>query len=198
MKPPGLEKSELTDGRIEPQATTNLSTSATSIPGNPGITLDATPTVETVQPRAQAVEAAKQPSFGKRQQLIPNGLNDAIAHFKQACKLQHPFSSMATLKADHQESLRALDRNPSTLVRYRLEQLTKVRKLKSELIAEQRRANASAAWTARKLSIRPNTCLTERLQSLLHIEDTDVPQLCLDGMRIREGTNLPIFRTLRS
>ena len=130
------------------------------------------------------MEAAKQPSFGKRQQLIPNGLNDAAAHFKQACKLQHPFSSMATLKADHQESLRALEENPSTLVRYRLEQLARVRKLKSELTAEQRRANASAAWTARKLSIRPNTCLMERLQSLLHIEDTDVPQLCLDGMRI--------------
>ena len=184
VKPPGPEQSELPDGRLEPQATTSLSTSATSALGDPGITLVTTPTAETVQPRAQAVEAAKQPSFGKRQQLIPNGLNDAAAHFKQACKLQHPFSSMATLKADHQESLCALEENPSTLVRYRLEQLARVRKLKSELTAEQRRANASAAWTARKLSIRPNTCLMERLQSLLHIEDTDVPQLCLDGMRI--------------
>ena len=80
--------------------------------------------------------------------------------------------------------LKALEGNPSTLVRYRLEQLAKVRKLKVELAAEQRRANAKAAWTAQRLSTRPNTCLMERLQTLLHIEDTEVPQLCLTGMRI--------------
>ena len=184
VTPPGPEKSELLDEHMEPQTSSSASASVTPVPRVPETALGETPTAESAPPRAQAVEAAKQPSFGKRQQLIPNGLNDAAAHLQQACKLQHPFSSMATLKTDHQESLKALAGNPSTLVRYRLEQLAKVRKLKVELAAEQRRANAKAAWTAQRLSTKPNTCLMEKLQTLLHIEDTEVPQLCLTGMRI--------------
>ena len=195
VRPPGPEESELSTVQMgEAQPVPQTLCAPDEIPtGAPEGVLVGKAGVESTRSRAQAVEAAKQPSFGKRQQLIPNGLNDARLHLCQARRLKHPFSTMETLKKDHLECLDALREEPAALTRFRLEQLARVRKIKAELEAEQASANASAAWTAKKLSVRPNTCLMSRLQTLLHIEDIEVPTLCLEGMRITGRAHLSPF-----
>ena len=51
-------------------------------------------------------------------------------------------------KADHQECLHALSKDPAILICFRLAQLARVEKLGAELAADQARASAVAAWAA--------------------------------------------------
>eukprot|EP00435_Cladocopium_sp_Y103_P056202 s371_g18.t2 len=55
--------------------------------------------------RRTAVQAARQPGYGKRVQLIPDGLNDPLQHMERALKLDHPFNAEAVLKTDHHNAL---------------------------------------------------------------------------------------------
>ena len=133
--------------------------------------------------RSAAVQAAKQPSYGKRQQLILDGLLDPSRHIEEAKKLQHPFDALTVLKTDHQTALDSL-RDPQTLIAKRFESLDMLRAWVNELKPQQTVENRSASWTAKKLGCKPNTLVMRRLQTLLQIEDAEVPDLCLSGLRI--------------
>ena len=62
--------------------------------------------VENLPFRLAAVESGRQPSYGKRTQLIPDGLNDPHLHFREALGLKHPFGGDSSLKSDHLEAIR--------------------------------------------------------------------------------------------
>ena len=146
--------------------------------------------------RLAAVQAGKQPSYGKRAQLIPDGLGSPIDHLSLAKKAEHPFDSLSVLKEDHRRALQALAADPQRVVADRFTSLDKLRQWSSELSRAQRNENAQASWTAQKLGLKPKTVLMKRLQRILHIEDTDVPQACLDGLRITgEASVSPFFES---
>ena len=52
------------------------------------------------------LEAGRQPGYGKRQQLIPDGLNSEEEHLSCGMQLEHPFRSLLALKEDHAEAVR--------------------------------------------------------------------------------------------
>ena len=134
--------------------------------------------------RLSAVEAGRQPSYGKRAQLIPDGLNDPGQHIARAKTLGHPFHSSKSLKEDHRSAIEHSRSHHSSLTKKRLAELSRLKSLDRELCAEQKRDNERASWTARKLGLRPKTALMRHLQGVLGIEDTDVPEACLIGLPI--------------
>lgn len=69
------------------------------------------------------MESGRQPGYGKRTQLIPDGLNDPKAHLDQAMKLVHPFESITSLKEDHKIALSKAKRIEEECNRSRLETL---------------------------------------------------------------------------
>lgn len=83
------------------------------------------------------------------------------------------------------------------LILKRMESLKMIRAWKQELESAQAKANKDASWTAKKLGTKINILLMDRVQTLLGIEDKQVPQLCLQGMRItgRAHTS-PFFEDL--
>ena len=139
---------------------------------------------ETNPYRVAAVQAAKQPSYGKRVPLIEDGLDDPEEHLKRAKSLEHPFDSLSVLKDDHSRVVSLIRENPTELVARRFEALDKLRHWASELETAQARANCKASWTAKKLGLKPKTELMRRLQDLLEIEDREVPDACLQGLKI--------------
>lgn len=75
--------------------------------------------VEKKSNRRDAVSSGTQPSYGKREQLIPDGVNDSIEHLRQAKLLEHPFDALSSLKPDHRESLHKICCNPEALLQHR-------------------------------------------------------------------------------
>ena len=69
----------------------------------------ATPSVcltpETATNRLAMLEAGRQPSYGKREQLIPDGLESEREHLERALQLSHPFETQQVPKRDHAEVL---------------------------------------------------------------------------------------------
>ncbi len=57
-----------------------------------GIPLQPARRVESAPNRLTSVQAGRQPGYGKRTQLIPDGLQDSKLHLEEALKLEHPFS----------------------------------------------------------------------------------------------------------
>ena len=57
--------------------------------------------------RLVAIQAAKQPGYGKRIQLIPDGMKNPCLHLEKALELDHPFDHDTVLKPDHVVSLSA-------------------------------------------------------------------------------------------
>lgn len=51
--------------------------------------------------RVTSVQAGRQPGYGKRTQLIADGLKDPKLHLEEAIKLERPFSQEWALKPDH-------------------------------------------------------------------------------------------------
>ena len=144
--------------------------------------------------RKAAVEAGKQPSYGKRLQLIPDGLSSPLDHLEAAKQLQHPFDSLATHKADHAKAVALFSSSPQELVARRFEALERLRTWERELRSQQVRENKRASWTAQKLGLKPNTVLMTRLQDLLDIEDKQVPQAFLKGLGITgKAAESPFF-----
>eukprot|EP00435_Cladocopium_sp_Y103_P060943 s2085_g22.t1 len=133
--------------------------------------------------RIAAVEAGKQPSYGKRTQLIPDGLQSPHAHLAQAKMLEHPFDSVSALKPDHAAAIEALSDQREVIAR-RFEALDRLKAWRKELSRKQHYANRRASWTAVKLGLKPQTELMRRVQTFLNIEDTGVPDACLQGLRI--------------
>lgn len=110
--------------------------------------------VESLPFRLAAVESGRQPSYGKRTQLIPDGLNDPQLHFREALRLKHPFGGDSSLKTDHLEAIRWQGHSVTDNNLRRLKALAEIRVL--------------AAGN----------------EQLGLIEDTSVPSLCLQGMPI--------------
>lgn len=133
--------------------------------------------------RQAAVQAGSQPSYGKRTQLIADGLNDPRGHLMKAKSLQHPFDSISALKSDHAKALAKLAGDQQQLINQRFSHLDMIRKWKQELAGSPMKLNRTAAWAAKKLSTKTSTLVMEGLQDLLKIEDVDIPNICLQGLK---------------
>ena len=136
--------------------------------------------------RQTAIQSGKQPSYGKRVQLIPDGLNDPELHLNRALELVHPFDSFDSLKRDHQEALDYMTSLRMSLPKHRLKTLGEIKQLSecSDVCDKQSIHEKFASVSALKLGRKPWTALMEVLQDRYGIEDTSVPSLCLTGMPI--------------
>ena len=134
--------------------------------------------------RKDAISSGKQPSYGKRTQMIADGLNDPIKHLEHAKRLAHPFASMETLKDDHVRAAEYLAGMSADVTRCRLRSLTRLKEKVSALRTAQEQANLSASWTAKKLGLKIQTEAMKHLQAELHIEDKEVPDACRTGLGI--------------
>ena len=142
--------------------------------------------VEENRPRAVVVESGKQPSYGKRIQLIPDGLNNPEEHLRVAMRLQHPFNLEGSLKEDHRIALESASEIPSEADRERLETLATWKKLGESRDVKDLQSlhETMACESAKKLGRRPRTALMTLIQDKYNIEDKSVPKLCLTGMPI--------------
>lgn len=154
------------------------------------------PVVENLANRLAAIEAARQPGYGKNIPLIEKGLNDPETHLSRAVKLKHPFNSREVLKEDHSKALKAFGKPPLENNARRLRTLAELRVLaKSKDIANRNEVlRQKAGSNATQLGLKPNVALMEALTKRYAIEDTAIPDLCLKGMPI-VGTALtsPLF-----
>ena len=141
---------------------------------------------ESLPNRLAAVKAGKQPSFGKRTQLIPDGLQNQMLHLERAVCLTHPFEGLEALKHDHQEAIEFGRRSPIECNKTRLRSLAQLRLLSKDHLIQKRQEEleSSASKNAKQLKLRPRVALMEHLSRLLRIEDTGVPILCIRGMTI--------------
>lgn len=143
-------------------------------------------TVETVFNRVTAVESGRQPGYGKREQLIKDGLNDPWEHINLARTLDHPFNTTAALKPVHVQVIQELSQTDEVDTRRRLAVLQKWRCIAaSETVASSQMADDKAAGRgAIKLGRKPRTAFMKLVGALYDIEDRSVPDLCLTGMPI--------------
>ena len=139
---------------------------------------------ESTPNRLHALEAGRQPSYGKRTQLIPDGLGSPESHFAKAKSLQHPFDTEFALKEDHKLSLGFVAGDAEEVVSYRLRQLAELKSLVKSSRTSQLLENRKASWTAEKLGLKVQTSAMRTLQKSHEIEDTAVPDLCLKGASI--------------
>lgn len=141
--------------------------------------------VEKGKYRLEAVQAGKQPSYGGRTQLIPDGLQDPLKHLELAKTLSHPFYGASALKRDHEKSMEViLSTDPSEIVARRVKRIEDLKAIVAECEPAQIRENGRAAWTSKKLGLKAKTAAMRRLQDSLDIEDKHVPEACLEGLRI--------------
>ena len=142
--------------------------------------------VESLPFRLAAVESGRQPSYGKRTQLIPDGLNNAKEHMREALKLKHPFGGSSSLKEDHLKALEWQQQSVLENNTRRLRMLAEIRVLSKghDMTKRQKEMDASACMNSSKLLVNPKTALMEKLGGIFGIEDDAVPSLCLQGMPI--------------
>ena len=69
------------------------------------------------------MQAARQPGYGKRVQLIPDGMHDPMAHMEAALKLQHPFNKENVLKPDHCTALERMSAIEAKAIKERMKTL---------------------------------------------------------------------------
>ena len=136
--------------------------------------------------RVVGLESGRQPGYGKRCQLIPDGLNDPLAHFDIAKCLEHPFNSEAGLKDWHADVLESLSAAPELDTAFRLKTLQVWEDMSKSRSVKQRQEEHDrlACDNAKKLGLKPRTALMEVLQERYHIEDVAVPLLCRTGLPI--------------
>eukprot|EP00435_Cladocopium_sp_Y103_P037180 s3539_g9.t2 len=136
--------------------------------------------------RRAAIGSARQPGYGKRVQLIPDGLQDPIRHIHEALKLEHPFNDEHALKPEHQQALEQMAKFETQALQDRMKVLGEWRALaaSSEIETLQNTHESLACSCAVKLGRKPRTALMETLGSRYGIEDPAVPKLCLTGMPI--------------
>ena len=186
---PGKRRESVNGLKKELQDLSQLILAPTNIPGaeelhSPVPWLQ--PRTENDRGRAIAVEAGKQPGYGKRVQLIPDGLNDPVNHLNRAVTLSHPFGECGTLKEDHRMALEMMPEMPTEANSMRLSVLGSWKALANsrEVGLEQEQHELLACKSAELLGRKPRTALMELLQTKYRIEDTSVPKLCLTGMPI--------------
>ena len=141
---------------------------------------------EELPSRLAAVKSGKQPSFGKRSQLIPDGIKDPLEHLSKAVGLEHPFDGLEALKDDHQRALDFARRPPLESNKERLRKLAQLRVLArdDDILKRQEQMESVASMNAAQLKLRPRVALLEALGRILDIEDQGVPLLCVKGMTI--------------
>ena len=113
-----------------------------------------------------SIESGRQPSFGKRQQLIPDGLSDPVAHLKKALSLEHPFDSMESLKKHHLDAFTWIGKTGEDVTRLRYKKLGAIRKLSksAQILNRQKQLDQESSWTAKKLGNHFRVALMEALQ----------------------------------
>ena len=136
---------------------------------------------EFTQYRLSSIEAGRQPGYGKRTQLISDGLNSCTSHLREALRLSHPFRGTLALKGDHRAALEEASLKAGRLQHHRLGVLASWRKLAEHdtIVARQKALEKEAATTARRLGPLPKAALMEFLADRFGIEDKAVPRLCL-------------------
>ena len=149
--------------------------------------------VESNAYRLAAVEAGRQPSYGKRNPLTPDGLLSPERHMEVAKKLHHPFSGSTSLKQDHLRILDFLEKPSNEIIAWRTARLKRLRLLVRLFEGKQRLANQTASWTAEKLGLKVKTELMKAMQKELSIEDTEVPDICLKGLGILGKASTSVF-----
>ena len=142
------------------------------------------PLAELETNRLHALEAGKQPSYGKRIQLIPDGINCPEEHFSRAKKLQHPFDSEFAIKADHSTAIDFIQGDAEQVISFRLRMLAELREVVRSCSLSQREENRNAPWTAKKLGLKVQSAAMRVLQKRHDIEDREVPDVCLKGVSI--------------
>ena len=147
--------------------------------------LDAQPRVETGPLRAAAVESGRQPSFGKRRQLIPDGLQNPREHLKRALELSHPFDSISSVKEDH---LRNVDweKTQEDPNRERLSLLGRLESLARDpkVLERDPKLKEGSSFTFKKIGQKLNLGLMERVQEWVEMEDKAIPLVCRQGLNI--------------
>lgn len=149
--------------------------------------------------RRQTLEGQRRPSYGKRIQLIPDGLNSTSRRVAEAMKLEHPFNSGASLKEDHRMVLNTMHTDPKMNNLRRLKTLGEWRATaRSKPVLDlQQEHEKLACENARRLGRKPRTAMMAHLGNLLHIEDHAVPTLGLTGMPIvGDALQPPFFQQL--
>ena len=149
---------------------------------HPGESLE----VESGFYRNSAVSSGRQPSYGKRHQLIPNEVCDPMVHLEKAMRLKHPFSSESAMKEDHLKSLKSMKKFPAEQLKERLNVLASWRVLATsqEVRSRQTHHETLASDNAKRIGRKPRTALMEVLAVRYSIEDRVVPRLLLEGMPI--------------
>ena len=142
--------------------------------------------VEITPNRLTSVQAGRQPGYGKRTQLIPDGLQDPKLHLEEALKLEHPFSQEWALKPDHTLAILAMSKLPDEDTKRRLTTLSLWKNLaKCEDVRKRQEEHEElASNSSRRLGRLPRTALMEKLSLKYGIEDHYVPKLCLTGLPI--------------
>ena len=142
------------------------------------------PPVESNPYRLAAVESGRQPSYGKRTSLIPDGLNSPNRHFDLARTLKHPFLEEQVVKEDHKVAIDVMKSKGASISSWRLKQLAKIKSLVDSFKKDQLRENELASWTAKQLGTKPKTVTMRKLQTEFGLEDGGVPDALLHGLPI--------------
>jgi len=151
---------------------------------------------ESTTNRITSVQAGRQPGYGKRTRLIPDGLKDPKLHLEEAVKLEHPFSQEWALKRDHVDAISATSLIPDEDTKKRLKELSIWTNLarSQDVVDKQLQHEMVASGAAVRLGRSPRTALMEKLGEKFGIEDKSVPRLCLTGVPIvGEALRSPFF-----
>ena len=126
------------------------------------------PAVESNPYHLAAVEAGRQPSYGKRNALIPDGLNCPYRHIEIARGLKHPFQEEQVIKDDHRSAAQSLRSKRFSISEWRLKQLSRIESLVESSKLQQGQENKLASWTAKKLGTKAKTAAMRVLQERWH------------------------------
>ena len=135
--------------------------------------------------REHAIDSGRQPSFGKRKQLIQDGLKDPVKHLEKARELVHPFERMEGLKQIHKHCLN-VERDMKDPIQERQNVLESLKRAahSPEVIRRDKELKALGGVSSKKLGKRLNLGLMEWVQKVCKIEDPAIPLLCSTGMSI--------------
>ena len=150
--------------------------------------------------RLAMLEAGRQPSYGKRDQLIPDGLNSMEDHLEAALQLSHPFNTEEGLKQDHKRALFTISRSDDEMNKRRLRVLADWRVLSrsDDVRLLQAEHELEACESARRLGRKPRTALLKLLGDRYGVEDKAAPELLLTGMPIvGPALESPFFKEYR-
>ena len=134
--------------------------------------------------RSVAIHAAKQPGYGKRVQLIPDGLQDPNSHLEAALRLEHPFNRDNILKAERRGAIKDMTTLVTQVLQRRLRTLGEFKAVAQSEQTLQMQAKPGRAVCQEVGGRNPRTALMEAFGRRYQVEDTHVPKLCLTGMPI--------------